>query len=209
MGGIGSGRRGYGRKGTVDECLAIDVNWMRRQGLLRPGAAGKLTWTRGGRPSGDIQYTTESERLLLRFRHRSRGGEWEDTEQPLPLEWSPCRFGGVRPWFRCPGVVNGKRCRRRVLKVYSGGRYFLCRGCYSLAYHCQSEGKLDRLFRRADKLRRAMGSNYCLDEPPPFRPRGMHQRSYRRRLEAIERADRLLAMAVEARFGSGLNYFGA
>lgn len=75
MGGIGSGRREYGRKGTVDECLAIDLNWMRRKGLLHSGVAGKLTWTRGGQPTGDIRYTTESDRLLLRFRHRSRGGE--------------------------------------------------------------------------------------------------------------------------------------
>jgi hypothetical protein len=33
----------------------------------------------------------------------------------------PCRFGGVRPYFVCPGIVNGIACGRRVLKLYGCG----------------------------------------------------------------------------------------
>jgi hypothetical protein len=201
MGGIGSGRREYGRKRTVDECLAIDLHWMRRQRLLRPGFSGKLTWTNGGRPRGDIRFAAEGDRLLLRFRHRVSGDEWQDTEQPLPIEWTPCRLGGERPWFRCPGVVNGRHCWRRVSKVYAGGRYFLCRHCYGLVYRVQSESELDRHLRRIDKAFEALGGCYCLDEPPPPKPKGMHWRTYRRRAEAIEQRQDEMERAFVARFG--------
>jgi AAA domain len=26
-------------------------------------------------------------------------GEWKNTEQRVPLTWTPCHFGGQRPWF--------------------------------------------------------------------------------------------------------------
>lgn len=201
MGGSNSGRREYGRKGCVEDCLTIDIGWMRRRGLLWPGASGMLNWTNRGEPIGDIRYRTEREGLVLNFRYRWRGGEWETVQQPLPIEWTPCRFGGKRPWFRCPGVIIGKRCGRRVLMVHAGGKFFLCRHCYGLAHRCQSESQLDRLLRRADKTREALGGSYHLDEPPPPKPKGMHWRTYRWREEAIERADEDIERAFQSRFG--------
>ena len=37
-------------------------------------------------------------------------------EQPTQIVWMPCRFGGARPYFVCPGIVNGIACGRRVAK---------------------------------------------------------------------------------------------
>jgi hypothetical protein len=34
------------------------------------------------------------------------------VEQRVPLLWTPCTFGGARPWFGCP------RCAKRVAIVY-------------------------------------------------------------------------------------------
>jgi hypothetical protein len=56
----------------------------------------------------------------------------------------PCRFGRTRPYFICPGVVNGIACGRRVAKLHGPGRYFLCRYCYRLAHTSQSEAAWDR-----------------------------------------------------------------
>lgn len=47
-----------------------------------------------------------------------------------------CNFGGERPWFRCPGVVDGEHCNWRVAKLYRPprGDLYLCRHCYNLGY---------------------------------------------------------------------------
>jgi hypothetical protein len=60
------------------------------------------------------------------------------------------RFGGLRWWFICPLVVNGRSCGRRVVKLYlpPGRRYFGCRHCYDLTYtSCQESRKYDSAFR--------------------------------------------------------------
>ncbi len=75
-------------------------------------------------------------------------------EETVHIVRVPCRFGGNGPYFRCPGVVNGLACGRRVAKLYGAGRYFLCRHCYRLAYASQSEGAWDRALRRANKIKK-------------------------------------------------------
>jgi hypothetical protein len=67
-----------------------------------------------------------------------------------------------RPYFVCPGVVNGTACGRRVAKLYGPGRYFVCRHCYRLAY-CHAER--DRVIQ------------------PPQKPRwySLHEHAVRRR----------------------------
>lgn len=198
MGGIGSGRQSQGNgRSTVESCKAIDVRWMRRAGYLEPGMRGQLFWKRNGKPSGDICWRAEPGRLVLSFRHRSPGKDWQAVEQSLPIVWTPCRFGGERPWFQCPGVVNGHHCGRRVAKVYADGPYFLCRHCYGLAYACQTEGPLDRLARRADKLRESLGGEPGFDALPPPKPKGMHWRNYQRRMNEIEHADCTIQAAFD------------
>lgn len=53
----------------------------------------------------------------------------------VPLEYADCDFGGDRPWFRCPGIVDGVHCNRpaRKLDLPRGGEFCLCRECYDLA----------------------------------------------------------------------------
>jgi hypothetical protein len=89
----------------------------------------------------------------------------------------PCRSGGARPYFICPGVVNGVACRRRVAKLYGPGRYFLCRHCYRLAQASQSEGRWDRPLHRANKIRQRLGGEPGMDAPFPDRPKGMWRRT--------------------------------
>jgi hypothetical protein len=40
MGGFGSGRPARRNRGTVENCLALDVNRLNRAGCLEPGWAG-------------------------------------------------------------------------------------------------------------------------------------------------------------------------
>jgi hypothetical protein len=55
------------------------------------------------------------------------------------LEWTPCNYGGQRPWFLSP--VRG--CSRRVAVLYGGG-IFACRRCHGLNYQSQHAQAWDR-----------------------------------------------------------------
>lgn len=199
MGGRGSGRYGYciSSRQTTEDCRRLDVNRLNKAGALIDGFAGGWEWTRNGERVANIGFTAETARLILHYRYRYDGGKWEDVREPIAIDWTPCRFGGVRPWFKCPGVVNGQPCRRRVAHLYAGGSYFLCRHCYRLHYASQSEKPLDRLARRSRKLRdRIGGLDFGVLDLPPFRPKGMHWDYYHRQCEQIDVIDRQIERQI-------------
>ena len=103
-------------------------------------------------------------------------GEWEDVEEPVPLSWTACNFGGERPWFVCPGARGG----RKVAVLYGPRRYFLCRHCYDLVYESQRENDMSRALRRAQDIRKRLGGSANMTEPFPEKPEGMHWKTYER-----------------------------
>jgi hypothetical protein len=125
MGGFGSGRPSGSGRGTVEACWSIDVNRLYRAGCLRAGWMGGWQWTRDGEKVASINLRTQADRLHLTYRVRVGSGEWEDVAETVRIVRVACRFGGARPYFICPGVVNGIACARRVTKLHGPGRYFL------------------------------------------------------------------------------------
>jgi hypothetical protein len=115
MGGFGSGRPSSGRS-KVDACWWIDVNHLHRVGCLKPGSWGSLPWTRGGEQIASINLRAKVDRLHLTYRVSIAGGDWQDVSETVRIVRVACRFGGERPYFVCPGVVNGTACGRRVGK---------------------------------------------------------------------------------------------
>ena len=184
MGGLGSGNRyRFDKKTTTGECNGLDVRKLHREGALRPGALFSSSWSGFDRETGSISGSVSRDRVILSYRHRSGlGADWEDVKEPVPLEWTPCNFGGERPWFVCPGVVNRIACGRRVAILYGPGKYFLCRHCYDLRYESQREDKNNRALRRAQKIRTRLGGSANMMEPFPERPKGMHHDTYMRLL---------------------------
>jgi hypothetical protein len=142
VGGAGSGNwYRFNKKSTTNECQSIDIRYLHRNGLLKPGHYFSLRWSRAGRETGSIGGIAYREQVTLLYRHRrGPGGEWEDVEETVPLDWTACNFGGERPWFICPGAG----CGRRVAVLYGPGRYFLCRHCYDLVYESQRENGMYR-----------------------------------------------------------------
>ena len=185
MGGYGSGRTGW--KGKVEGCRSLDVNRLNKAGCLQPGYRGGWGWTADGERVGSIGLVATADLLLLKYQARLDGGDWMTVEEFVQLARAPCRFGGWRSYFVCPGVKNGRPCNRRVTKLYLGGRYFLCRHCYDLAYASQSEAPHFRSHRRADKRKIALGGSPGSSVPP--KPKGMHRRTYERYLAEIEAAE--------------------
>jgi hypothetical protein len=132
---------------------------------------GGWLWTRDGKKVAWIDLRAEANRLHLSYRVRIDGGEWEDMAETVRIVRVPCPFGGTRPYFICPGVVNGVICGRRVAYLYGSGRYFLCRHCYRLAHASQSESACDRLLRRANKIRQRLGGEPGMVAPFPSKPK--------------------------------------
>src|SRR5215207_7474533 len=205
MGGFGSGRPSGSGRDKVEDCRSIDVNRLHREGCLRAGWIGGWQWTRDGEKVASINLRAEQDRLHLTYRFRVGGSEWEDVAETVRIVRVACRFGGARPYFICPGVVNGIACGRRVAKLHGPGRYFPCRHCCRLAYGSQSEGDLDRALRRANNIRQRLGGDPGMAAPFPGRPKGMWRRTYERlRREALQvemRADEALGVYAERLLG--------
>jgi len=187
MGGYGSGRPSGSGRDTVEACRSIDVNRLHREGCLRAGRVGGWQWSRDGEKVASISLRAERDWLHLSYRYRIGAGAWEDVAENVRIVRVECHLGGTRPFFVCPGVVNGIACRRRVAKLHGPGRYFLCRHCYRLAHASQSEDALDRARRRASKIRLRLGENLGAPAPFPQKPKGMWWRTYRRlREQAVD-----------------------
>jgi hypothetical protein len=182
MGGEGSGNWcRFDKKTTTGECHSIDVRYLHREGLLKPGRWFSLRWSRAGRETTSIRGAVigdeKPERVILTYRHRSvPSGEWEDVREPVPLTWTACNFGGERPWFICPGAG----CGRRVAVFYGPGRYFLCRHCYDLVYESQQDNRMYRALHKAQAIRERLSGSANTTEPFPEKPKGMHWRTYER-----------------------------
>jgi hypothetical protein len=199
MGGFGSGRWGWhGAKTDTDGLLRLDVRFLARQGYLDPNTSGaySVAWSRGDRPAGDILVRYDATRpgeLVLDYRVRvGEGDPWEPVRETVPLDSSPCRYGGERPWFLCP------RCLGRRAVLYGVGDRFRCRACHDLAYSSTREGADERNRRRADELRRRIG---CKRGPfsVPLKPKGMHWRTFERIVAEINAReyDALIAFSAE------------
>jgi len=201
MGGFGSGRPTGSGRDKVEHHRSIDVNRLQKTGCLRAGWSGGWQWTQGGERVAWINLRAETDRLHLSYRVRMGGGEWESIEEPVRIVRVPCRFGGARPYFICPGVVNGIACGRRVVKLHGPARFFLCRHCYRLAHASQSEGQWDRALRRANQIRQRLGGDPGMAAPFPPKPKGMWWRTYERlnaqAFEAEMFADEAFAIRAE------------
>ena len=189
MGGIGSGRPPMYRTSVVEDCLSLNANFLHRQGSLRPGSAGHLTWTRNGKRVSSIGFRMEGDQLILDYRHRSSGGEWENIKEPIHVVRNPCRFGGTRPYLICPGVMNGVVCGRRVVKLYASDKYYFCRHCYRLKYTSQYENLWDRLMTRGNKIRERLGGDLGMESLLPPRPKGMWRQTYERLCKEVRLAE--------------------
>jgi hypothetical protein len=197
MGGFGSGRYGGRPTAEATQSYVISMARLTRAGI-GPGLFGKATI-----PYGEEQF-------LVELTIDTRGGagfidfahETRDTSDPQPisyriyLNWTRPHYGGRRYWFCCPRT--GRLAAKLFLPL--GGHRFLSRGAYRLGYACQRETRSDRLMRKSRKLHRALGGHgEALDGDIPEKPKGMHWRTYERKvaewMAAEQRADEAWLLA--------------
>jgi len=147
MGGYGSGRPLWPlRKDTVEDCIAIDISWLKRNHYLHPGrhTAGSLRWSQGRESAGSIGFEARLDLTPPFIRLHYTINRTEKIDYRVDLATTQPNYAGIRWWFICPN----RKCGRRVGKLYSapGSKYFLCRTCQDLTYtSCQDSHKFDRL----------------------------------------------------------------
>ena len=180
MGGYGSGRRST--KPKIEDCNSLDANQLNRGGCLKSGWCGTTTWSRNGVKTSSIGMHATADYLHIGYSSKQHGS----LIQPIPIERLLCRFGGSRAYFRC-------KCRKRVVKLYSAGKYFLCRHCYHLPYSSKNESQWDRALRQRSKQRQRLSGNAGLEAYMAQKPKGMWWRTYyrlqKRAYEAEQRSD--------------------
>lgn len=203
MGGSGSGAWQRRKRGTVEHHWPIRIGELHRAGALAAGTEADLIWGDPEAPTGSIGLMAERERITLRYEARYDSGRaTERFEVVARLDWTPCNFGGARPWFRCP------TCARRVAVLFVVSTYIRCRHCARLSYSSQREVRTDRLNRRSDRLWRQL--DWGRDAYGyPDKPKGMHWSTYARLVKQAERWE-MLALVLETRKSSLLRgWFGA
>jgi hypothetical protein len=168
-----------GGKDTTDDFSRIDVRYLSRNGILRPGSSSTIRWTRGGNDSGAVGVRSTFDSVVLKYRRKPPGSdEWISEQYPIYLDWSPCNYGGKRPWFLCPA----RGCGRRAAVLYGGG-IFACRQCHQLVYESQREQSHYRALRRFQAILMKLGGSGSTAETFPDKPKGMHWRTYERLAE--------------------------
>ena len=137
--------------------------------------SGMVHWSRRGERFASVSVEAADGQIILRYRTRPRGDEWQRKHDPVAVEWTPCRFEGNRAWFRCPA------CSRRAAILY-GVNVFACRHCLHLAYESHREAPHCRALRKAQGIHQRLGGTGILHEPV-FKPKGMRWRTYYRFME--------------------------
>ena len=186
MGGGGSGTwYRWDKRERLDDHISIDVRRWKREGCLHPGNWFGWQWTVNDEVSDSIQIRVEQDRVVLVYRQRAYGGEWQDIEESVSLTYTDCNYGGQRVWFQCPS------CRRRAAKLCSQVPYFVCRHCCGLSYQCQGESLSDRAMRKARRIRRKLDASMSLMEPIWSKPKGMHWETFNRLKQQAEIAEHI------------------
>lgn len=141
MGGFGSGDR-WDKKGTVEDYRRLDVRKLHREHGIKIGS-----W--------------------ITAHYEWRG---EQVAQEIYFDWTPCNYGGHRPWLIC------MHCGRRVAVLYLRIK-FACRHCHDLTYRsCQeSDSRVIKFWRDYN------GGSGGLDNAPLYALQGWLSRMAKRK----------------------------
>jgi hypothetical protein len=137
--------RGYQlSKNVAENYFKLSIYEMRQQGFFTKFYSGDIAWLADGRRNSIVAQLepVSQEGLQLRLLYtqtNANTGQKQEFNYIINLTTTPCYFGELRYWFRCPLIKNGIKCNRRVGVLYKGGDYFGCRHCYNLSYRSCNE----------------------------------------------------------------------
>ncbi len=165
------------RKATTEGCLQIDIRQLARGGFLEHGAEHCYS---DRKSKYEIRLVSEQNRMRFQHGIALLAGFRRLGQDIVTIDRTTCHFGGVRPWFLCPGcrkriaVLYGRRIERDGSKLPIRTRSLKCRKCHDLSYESQHEEWDQRMRRRANKTWARIGGR-CGNKP-----KRMHWRTYNR-----------------------------
>jgi hypothetical protein len=127
--------------------------------------------------------------------HYSNKRSGKDYDYKIHLTTTQPHYGGKRWWFLCP--VQG--CGRRVAVLYLA-HIFACRRCCNFTYASQNETPPFRLLSKAQAIHKQLGGDGVVDGRPP-KPKGMHWKTYWRKVNAMEAIHLASMQEAMQRFG--------
>ena len=200
MGGIGSGRHfRWNTKPVLDELRALDINRMVKLGVIRDDIFESGGWKWMDAQTNEVKSTISYQCYTMNPNHSYLKLTYVMTESKkrmeyqVPLVRTKPPYGGVRFWFLCP--ATGRRVSKLFLSPDSSR--FLSRHAFCLHYESQMKGKIDRAINKKWKLLNKLG--HGLDYP--VRPKGMHEKTYRRIYDAFQEQDYLCDRMIFERVG--------
>lgn len=185
----GAGRPAWHAK--TSSVHRVDIGKLHRAGHLE--GSRSLTWTWENK--ANINLTTSSSEVTFQYNYRESVGEWKPVNQRVSLAYTPCHYGGSRPWFVCP------RCYRHVAILYIHG-WPACRKCKRLVYPVQSMDAMARNWHRLHRIENKLSGgerdwNYR-------RPKGMRTATFDRLRDEyfhLEDQNELILCQFMGRFG--------
>ena len=134
------------RGDRVETSPQVAIHELQRGGIVRREFEPGVTEMDGNVPYGRgtwaVYLIEESVVVLLRP---------DAPSQQVVVTWTPCRFGGARPWLQCP------KCRTKRVNLHLVDTEWGCRACHAPRYDCQRLSRPERKLLRAIRLRRRVG----------------------------------------------------
>ena len=75
----------------------LQMSSLKRFGMLEPGGFKWLIWSQRGEEQARIGIHARTDHLILDYKSRARGGEWQNIRDRIPLA-----FCGVTPFASRP-----------------------------------------------------------------------------------------------------------
>jgi hypothetical protein len=151
--GIGGFRFGAGRpahRPAAEQYRRLDIRKMFSTNCIKPGNWFGWQWSNdAGESTASVSCAVNEYASYMTVSYgwwRYDQNEREEVSFAIGLTTTPCNFGGVRWWFRCPC------CNRRAALLYISGRALRCTTCGRYSYASQRGDTISRAWIKQAKL---------------------------------------------------------
>ena len=151
--GKGGSRWGAGRptyRPAAGSYRSLDIRKMVRTGCIKPRNWFGWQWSNdAGEKVASVSCAVNeyADQLTVNYGWwRYDESERKEVKLSIGLTSTPCNYGGVRWWFRCP------YCQRRAAVLFIMGSALRCATCSRMSYASQRGDAINRTWIKQQKL---------------------------------------------------------